>query len=452
MIKKIDFRQSWSSVGSGTPELANTLAQLEIHVGDYNLTRNENIFSQSIQNHVIVSSYPLAFWMLQNWWRLLYEPLPAPNKPDVSWRMAHELGAADHGFVWPKILFASDSLNVQVWSSPSEVNCQQSVRYINGLNLPVSISITEFRQALFDFISTVENRLEAFGLGASDLSALFSIVKEEEQIEDSSIYRKLEALMGFDPDECSPDAMEYAIKLYSEYGEGTLLELAPVYGKMGQEELLKPIEKFISAPGVYGKPTFSTKQIANSTCADSAPWRVAVDNAQKLRSEIGNTNSPIDTKTLFELLGIASSAIDKWEPMGRSSVSVGIPTDDQTIKFVPRKKHPISKRFELSRYVGDFIQTGSNQWLTNTDLSTSRQKYQRAFAAEFLCPINGLINFLESDFSNEAIEDAAEHFDVSEQTISSLLANNNYIEYQSINESPYHIGYNGFPLKAGQKH
>ena len=442
MIKKIDFRQSWSSIGSGTHEIANTLAQLEIYVENYNLTRNENIFSQSIQNHVIVSSYPLALWMLQNWWRLLYEPLPASNKPDISWRMAHELGAANHGFVWPKILFASDSLNMQIWSSPSEVSCQQSVRYINGLNLPVSINISEFRQALFGFISTVENRLEALGSGSNNLSLLFSIVKEEEQIEDSRIYRKLEALMGFDPDECSPDVMEDAIKLYRKYGDGTLLELAPVYGKIGQEKPLKHIEKFIGAPGVYGKPRFYIEQKANNTCPNSAPWTVAVDNARELRSKIGNINNPISTDALFELLGIASSDIDKWEPMGRSSVSVGIPTDDQTIKFVPRKKHPISKRFELSRYVGDFIQTGENQWLTNTDLYTYRQRYQRAFAAEFLCPINGLVSFLASDFSNEAIEDAAEHFSVSEQTISSLLANNNYIERKSINETPYHIGYN----------
>ena len=442
MTKKIDFRQSWSDVGAGTPELANTLAQLEIYAGDYNLTRNENIFSQSIQDHVIVSSYPLALWMLQNWWRLLYEPLPKSNKPDVNWRMAHELGAANHGFVWPKILFASDSQNVQVWATPSNANCQQSVRYINGLNHPVSISIHDFRQALFEFVSTVENRLKVFRLESTDLSELFSIVREEEQIEESRVYRKLEALMGFDPDECSTDTMEYAIKLYKEFGESTVSELAPVYGKMGQEEPLKAIEKLISAVGVYGKPTFSTTQKSKSSGSDSVPWEVAIENAQELRDEIGNANDPIDTKTLFELLGIAPSAIEKWEPMGRSSVSVGIPTDDQKIKFVPRKKHPIGKRFELSRYLGDFMQTASNQWLTNTDLGTYRQKYQRAFAAEFLCPINGLISFLENDFSNEAIEDAADYFTVSEQTVTSLLVSHHYIEYQTINASPYHIGYN----------
>jgi hypothetical protein len=446
-MKKIDFRQSWSSVGSGKPEIGNTIAQFEIYAGDCNLTRNENIFSQSIQDHVIVSTYPLGLWMLQNWWRLLYEPLPAHHKPDVSWRMAHELGAANYGFVWPKVIFASDGLTIQVWSSPSNINYEQSVTYINGLEFPISVPIPEFRKTLIEFISTVENRLYAVGLQSTDLSALFNIVKEEEENEDSRIYRKLEALMGFDPDECSPETMDYAVNLYGKYGEGTLLELAPVYGKGGQEKPLEPIEDFVNAPGVFGEPSISTRTKEHKVYS-ATPWKLAVDDARELRSEIGNTLDPIDTKKLFDLLGIASSAEDKWMPMGRSSVSVGIPINNKSIKFVPRKKHPISKRFELSRYVGDFIHTGRNKWLTNTDLGTFRQKYQRAFAAEFLCPINGLITFLEDDFSEEAIEDAADHFNVSEQTVSSLLANNHYIEYQSINKPPYHIGFN-MPAKQG---
>lgn len=315
------------------------------------------------------------------------------------------------------------------------------MRYINGTNQPVSIAIPDFRQALVSFVSTVENRLHAFGLKETDLSALFSFIKEEEQSEDSKIYRKLEALMGFDPDECASDTMDYAVGLYRKYGESTLLELAPLYGKMGTTEPLKPIEQFIDAPGVYGKPAFSTKTKANNPQLNSAPWMSAVESARELRSEMGNIKKPISTHSLFELLGISSSHIDKWEPVGRSSVSVGIPAGEQNFKFIPRKKHPISKRFELSRYIADCMQTTHDQWLTNTDLGTARQKYQRAFAAEFLCPIHGLVEFLAGDYSTEAIEDAAYHFDVSEQTVVSLLANNHCIEHPSSNESPYHMGY-----------
>ncbi len=60
-------------------------------------------------------------------------------------------------------------------------------------------------------------------------------------------------------------------------------------------------------------------------------------------------------------------------------------------------------------------------------LGTSRQKYQRAFAAEFLCPLSSLQAYLENDYSESAIEDAAEYFKVSSQTVESILENNGLI-------------------------
>ncbi|WP_144681666.1 M78 family metallopeptidase domain-containing protein [Desulfobotulus alkaliphilus] len=422
MMKKFELRQSWSDTGSGSPEFSATTARLEIYADGHNLTKNENIWSRSIQDHVLVSTWPLAMWALQNWWRLLYEPLPSPaRRPDMGWRMAHGLGAANHGFVWPEIMFASDGENVQIWSTPSSDDNQQSVRYIKRIDSPVSIPIAVFRSVLLDFVSTIESRLDAVGLHASDLSVFFKIIRDEEQNRDSMIYRKLEALMGFDPDECPPETMDNALKLYAACGEKTLSELAPVYGKGGKTEPLKPIEAFLHAPGVMGMPEFSTKSMGRETNSDTAPWRVAVEDARKLREEIGNRHKAIETARLFDLLGIAASDRDKWSPPCRSLVSVGIPAFHQHIKFIPRKRHPLSKRFELARYIGDYICTGDSHWLTNTDLGTARQRYQRAFAAAFLCPMDGLMAFLQDDYSEEAIEDAADHFDVSVQTIASLL-------------------------------
>lgn len=440
-MEKFELRQSWSSPGTGDPEFSKTMAQLEILVEDYHLTKNENIWSQSVQDYIIVSTYPLALWILQAWWRLLYEPLPLRGRSTTDWRMAHELGAANHGFVWPKIIFASDSENIQIWASPSDAKCQQSVRYLNGLSSPISVAISKFQRSLSDFISTVANRLNAIGLPHSDLSELLKIILSEQQDERSSIYRKLEAVMGFDPDECSTEVMSYAIKLYQDYGEGTLVELAPIYGKAAHGGPLRPIEQFVYATGVLGKPSFSKATDSTQTKSLSSPWRLAVKDAYHIRKEIGNESKPINTRVLFELLGIASCDVDKWESAVRASVSVGVPTSNHQIKFVPRKRHPISKRFELSRYIGDYLHADEDCWLTNTDLGTARQKYQRAFAAEFLCPINGLIEFLQNDFSDEAIDDAAEHFDVSQQTITSLLANNHYIENIQQDEVPYQIGF-----------
>ena len=93
-----------------------------------------------------------------------------------------------------------------------------------------------------------------------------------------------------------------------------------------------------------------------------------------------------------------------------------------------RKRNRAGLRFEAARLLCDeLIAPDSDKWLPATDSRTSRQKIQRAFAAELLCPINSLDEFLSGDYTPERIEDAAEHFGISPLAISSHLANNNRI-------------------------
>ena len=435
----LEFRQSWITPGTGEPEVSKTMSLLELHVGDTNLTKNENIWSQSVQENIVVSTYPLAIWCLQSWWRLIFEPLPPHGRtPTIDWRMAHEMAASSHGFIWPSVVFASDGEEIQIWSSPSDSKCQQSARYLNGLSAPASIAIKDFQNSITDFISKVVSRLEATGLPHSELSELWKIVLDEQQDSESFTYRKLEAQMGFDPDECPQDIMDYAIELRRRYGDATLSELAPVYGKPTHVESLGAIENLTKAPGVIGRPSLPLPSTSTQN-RRLAPWQKAVKDAQQVRKAIGNERGPIDTRTLCDLLGIASVDVDKWVPAGRSSVSVGIPNPDNSIKFVPRKMHPISKRSELARFIGDYLNGRQSRWLTNTDLGTARQKYQRAFSAAFLCPLNGLLEFVQNDFSEEAIEDAAANFNVIYQTVTSLLANNDLID------RTYH---EGFPYRT----
>jgi hypothetical protein len=55
-----------------------------------------------------------------------------------------------------------------------------------------------------------------------------------------------------------------------------------------------------------------------------------------------------------------------------------------------------------------------------------------AFAAEFLCPINELTDFLRDDFSNEAIEDAGESFGISPTAVRSHLVNSDILPVEAL--------------------
>ncbi len=422
---KFDFE--WAAAGHDVPELANTMAELALHVGNVNLTRNDNIWAKSVRDSVLVSAYPLAMWLASSWWRLNFEPLPAHGKPPtVDWRMAHEIGAANHGFVWPKVVFASDCEIMQIWAEPSNATIHQSVKYLNGLDAHASVKFAEFQRSVTGFVESVITRLEAVDCKNSDLYKLWQLIQEETADPKIADYRKLEAELGYDPDECPDKLMAKAKKLEQRMGAEALTELAPVYGRAAGDEPLNAIDDMIAGPGLTGKPDMP--QLTKSKSATGLPWQRAVAAAKELRQCLSNEEAAIDNKQLYGLLGLSEDDVESWEPVTRSSATIAIPAKGEDFKFVPRKKHPQAKRFELARLLGDFVLTSnSHHWLTSTDLSTSRQKYQRAFAAEFLCPIDALTGFLEGDYSETAIEEAADHFQVSQTTVDSLLKNNGLV-------------------------
>ena len=435
------FSHDWTAAGQDDPEIFHTMTNLALHIGDVNLMQNQDIWAKTIRDTVLVSAYPLAMWLASSWWRLNFEPLPNTNGiPSIDWRMAHEIGAANHGFVWPKVLFASDCEVMQIWAVPSSANTQQSVRYLNGLDSPASIKLADFQRGVEEFITAVLHRLDAVGCRNTNLWNLWQLIQDERGDPQDFNYRRIEALLGYDPDECSEEMMSKAQALEQQMGSKALSELAPVYGRIAGDSSLDAIEEVINSPGLTGTPNTPALQKAKST--KGAPWQRAVAVAHELRESLSKRDDVIENKQLYDLLGLSASTVEEWRPAARNKAAIGIPDNNKQFKFVPRKKHPLAKRFEMARLLGDYILTGNTdgQWLTSTDLYTSRQKYQRAFAAEFLCPINALQDFLQDEYSEPAIEDAAERFQVSQFTVNTVLRNNGII-YGDYTESrlPYQL-------------
>ena len=440
-MNKLKFINDWSVAGYDDPEYSNTMSMLKLYINNLNLMKNQDVWSKTIRESVFVSAYPLAIWLASSWWRLNWEPLPASGRPSLDWRLAHELGAANHGFVWPQIIFASDTEMMQVWAVPSNVSDYQSIKYLNRLESPAIITLTDFQRGVENFISDVLERLNAMECHSTDLFELWEIIKEERDDQESFKYRRIEAEMGYDPDECPQNLMDKALELDQKMGSSTLYELAPVYGNSARQNQLSDIEEISESKGINGKPEIPNISSYSVTQQD-APWRRAVSAACALRDEIGQKDL-IDNSKLCDLLGLRISEVEDWSPPKRYDAAIAIPECSNRFKFIPRKKHPIAKRFELARFIGDFISEQTDgQWLASTDLSTSRQKFQRAFAAEFLCPIARLKEFLQDDYSESAIEDAAENFQVSQRTVESLLSNNGLI-YPSFDDFsaalPYHL-------------
>ncbi len=423
---------------SGDPEIAATAGLLHISVDQISLTQSQDAWSRTVRDSVFVSAYPLASWLASSWWRLGHEPLPH-QQPGHDWRMAHELGAANHGYVWPRVVFIPDGEAVQVWAAPA-ASPEQSVQYVQGLDAPRAIPLKAFQQSVHRFIDSVLSRLSAREVADSGLSQLWRFVQDDLADPGACSRRKLEAELGFDPEECPPDVLTAALRWKSEVGDVALSELAPAMSSSGHSPDLTTLSQLAQADGIFGTPSVTSNDVDHLT--QGAPWERAVHDARALRRAIGQVTGPMPSHVLHDLLGLSTvSLLDRPFAAGRSPVAVAMPVGPSGLKFVARRRNAVGQRFELARFLGEHLRPsdGGPRWLASTDLSTSRQKYQRAFAAELLCPLDSLLSFLDGDVSTYAIEEASAQFEVSEQVVTNLLLNHGVIQPHWTQHLPYRM-------------
>jgi len=172
MMSKLRFAFNWVPAENNDSVFSSSLMDLSIYLDDVCLTRNEDIESRVIRDTILVSGYPLAVWFASSWQQLNREPMPVSaqsiQEPPLEWRMTHELGAANHGFVWPRIVFAPDG---EIMTVRAEVinTTGQSFRYLCGLDAPRFIEIADFQRSVKSFVNDTLDRLLASGHKESDL-------------------------------------------------------------------------------------------------------------------------------------------------------------------------------------------------------------------------------------------------------------------------------------------
>ncbi|MGD9889548.1 MAG: ImmA/IrrE family metallo-endopeptidase, partial [Halothiobacillaceae bacterium] len=96
---------------------------------------------------------------------------------------------------------------------------------------------------------------------------------------------------------------------------------------------------------------------------------------------------------------------------------------------------PYVRRFELARQLGDAV------WQKGTDFGvvsrskSDRQKFQRAFAQNLLCPFEHLQRVIDvNDPTPDAMQKAARRFGVHPSVIRNQLVYKGYLPFENTNE------------------
>ena len=439
MTSNMAIQLEWLPPFRGTQEVGRTSATIQIHFGSENATRFEDAWSQSVQNGARVSAYPLALWLASSWWRIRWEPLPSWIRlaadgisANVDWRMSHELPAAGFGFIWPQLTLASDGETIRVSCQRSPTVSSEPVRYLSEFE--VFVPAPEFERETDNFMNLVLRRLDS--LGETELHILWREVLAERADPTQTNARRIEARLGYEPDDAPPELVERLLDLASQAGPAAADEIAPVCAGSHPEDTLDKVIKMALMAGVPGRVS-----LRNDVSVDVSmpPWQRAHRLANAIRESLGFGAQPLNDETLGGLLGIHSDHLkEPATPSHDAPMGLAVRTEkSDDLKLMFRKWRRPARRFEAARFIADYLcAERRDRWLPITNAATARQKMQRAFAAEFLCPIASLRSYLGDEFLPEAFEDAAEYFGISEMAVKSHLANHHLIPRTLVESQP----------------
>lgn len=412
----------WEVLEEGSPEERACFGAVSIKMGNLWLSEGHDPFVRRVRKAPLVSSYHLAEWLAWNWWRLRWEP----RSHSPEWAFSHRIATVGAGYVWPNVTIFSDGERIAIVAKPSSDQESAGYRYIadGAIVLPAR----DFENAIDRFLAQVAGQLDAEEIGQTNLERLLRDLNGERRSGDLARMRKIEALLGFDPDEAPAGVVEQLIEDEDQIGESGAAELAADGGDNGTVVHAGQLFELADAQGFTANPrdSFRLRHWQPQSRAQTPAWLVGQQAARAVRAELGKLEEPLDDTRLAELLAVDSQVLldRRTAPM-----SFALDQDQDRSRIVLRSRWATGRRFELARILGDRLVGADDGPLSPVTRSfTYRQKMQRAFAAELLSPFDAVEDELAGDYSDEQQHDVAEHFGVSPLTIRTLLVNHRRIE------------------------
>ncbi len=429
MIEKryFEFSAAWQK-GS------DDVADISLRLGDQVLSRIADTEKETNRDHFRASATSLALWFSDNWWRLRWETLRDGRYPSVDWRLRHELNSAGGGALWPP---------VTIFSSGDRVAFAPSVgsKAIAGPQTYFDFSVAmvlakEYEAELDRFFDAVVQHC-AQSVDGKVLASVLRQVRTERDDPELAGWRRLEACLGYDPDEAPDAVVEALIDLEGTAGEDGVEEAARARpGPEAGATLAHVIEATKASSVTVDLTLADALQRKWNLPAIASPWQMAEAAAAELRDIVGVQHGRLDHdflagifKARWEELKSATATARQLPYGARMAEGSGCRLSLQT-----RTSH--DRRFELSRVFGDAVWQGAAKFGIVSRSKSDRQKFQRAFAHSLLCPFDDLEGIIDvNDPTPEFISAAARRFLVHESVVRNQLVYKGYLPFENTSEA-----------------
>jgi hypothetical protein len=413
----------WIPSTYGDEEIRATAGSLRIAAGEdlrVSITEVDDTVGQTVRSYINVPLISVATWLLMNWWRLRWEGRPA--EPTTDWRRVHCLSGIGGDEAWPALELSSDGDFIQLHMEAEDSPNVSAIRYLRTVMLEVPAE--RFEAAVEQFVDVVEARLAALLPRYGVLSELRAELAEERRSTRVAKVCRWQALAGIDPGEAPEAWIDAAQALVEEAGPKAGDEIMSVLPELsdGLSSAVHVVNTMKMSPTTVD---LSWVVPATAPVARELPWQKGARLAKELRKRHHLGVGPLSNETLSDLLKVHVPL--PGQPTKNIPLSGGFRNGvaNGRTKIIWPSSRAANQRFFLARMIGAALVLAPDEHVVPvTNRNSGLQKVERSFAQEFLCPWAALDAFTnEHGVNDDALVEAAEHFEVSELTVRSTLVN-----------------------------
>jgi hypothetical protein len=439
-MNNLEFRVEWENApGVKDIVLSTTWARLEVCIGGSCVTRVLDCRSRSQRDGVYGSLFPLAEWIVDNWWPLLHE---APRTKRLSarsagltgkgWMQRHNLLSARDGGALPDLTITRDGDRIVIaWTEDPSALEDRPVRFITTGR--VELAPDEVQSKLSDLVNLVLEKLGS--TGDSETERVRTNWKEvARSTKEEPVLCERAARLGLDPYDPKdlPEArvalLEEALDKLPENVRDDFLDATRAEDvEQAFQRVFLGVHELDNYAGPSVDMTVVRKKL-NGDVGGAYPYEIGYRLARKFRDQV---------------LGLgADEAIPNIEALVNDRLGWRLSTQqfdlaDRHLKglvglsksgaphLLEKETTSATSRFLQGRALYDLVSgrcDAGPRLLTSAPVRT--QAPGRAFAAELLAPSSALRARVQGTLvEEEDLDELAREFQVSEQLIIHQLEN-----------------------------
>ena len=428
-MPELSFDIDWVDAdGINGPELSATWASLRIRTGDSIVTRVLDARAKTVREFVYVPLYPLAEWLATNWWFLTHEMENPAREGELDFHRRHALRTGREGYAYPDLEMVTFGARTRlIWKR--DVLRWTHIEFLDQGESWVDSDV--FRDACADLIDQVIRRLAAFDITGTLLQdeweAIQSVTPEESQ------FCHAAAGLGWDPYDLD-DARRCLILDLADRLGNLLCEAVAAFGENDLRPWFAIVDDFEHARRFNSLSLDSLRSFRDDALASVGwsrdPWTAGYGCARRLRRHLDLDGEPLPTMervaaALDEDVAAVERVTKKHAGLDWPALVDAVVTRNEAElpAFAFRRRSEESRRFHFCRALAEVLfSPGSDTFLTRAH--SERQQRNRAFAAEFLAPSEGLRSRVSGTVADsDDIDELAMEFGVSSLVIEHQVRN-----------------------------